>query len=140
MRCYEIFDHTADIGFVARGGSLAEAFGCAAEALWDVIAGDTERADRDRIGFEIESVDREGLLVGFLSRLLFLFETDLFLGTSATVQLVGETVLKAEVVGERLKEGTEISGYHVKGVSYHMMELIEAEEGQPARVRVILDV
>jgi len=135
-----MFEHTADIGFIARGATLDEAFSCAAVALWDVITGEMECADSDHIVFEIESVDREGLLVGFLSQLLFLFETERFVGQRAKVQLVGDTGLRAEVMGERLTESTNIEGYHVKGVSYHMMEIAEATDDNQAHVKVVLDV
>ena len=140
MATYEFFEHTADTGVIARGASLNEAFAQAAIALFDIITGKATIASRDVRRFEIESIDLEGLLVGFLSKLLYLFETDGLVFGRFDVQLRDNCTLAAAAYGEPFDPARHADGIQVKAVSYHMIRITEPRNGTPASVRVLFDV
>ena len=141
MRRHEMFEHIADIGFRAYGADLPEAFVEAGEAVFAVITGDATIAREMDATIEVESVDLEGLLVGFLSELLVKFEVDQLVLTDFAVVLHGSTRLTASARGERFDEKRHGQGHHVKGVSYHLMEIVDnADSDDESYVKVLLDV
>ena len=70
MKHYEFKDHTADVIAIGYGSTLEEAFAAAGEAMFNIITGGADVACIEDVVFEIESIDTEGLLVGFLSHLI----------------------------------------------------------------------
>ncbi|MDH4033660.1 MAG: archease, partial [candidate division Zixibacteria bacterium] len=89
----------------------------------------------------VETVDLEGLLVGFLSELLVRFEVDNLVLTDFTVVLLGSTRLTAKATGEKFDEQKHAHGHHVKGVSYHLMEIVDnTDSDDESHVKVLLDV
>lgn len=76
---YEILPHTADGKFRAYGGTLEEAFANAALATASLMW-DWERIEpRLEVLVDIGARDRERLLVGFLSEVVFLFDARRFM-------------------------------------------------------------
>ncbi len=140
MRRYELFEHTADIGFRAFGVDLNDAFGAAADTLFDIITDHAEIRQEESVEIEIESIDRQGLLVGLLSDLLVRFEADGLVLTAFQVKLESNTRLTATAAGEKFDASRHSEGYHVKGVSYHLMEIDAGDGDRPASVQVLLDV
>jgi SHS2 domain-containing protein len=140
MKRYEFIEHTADIIVKAYGDSLEEAFAAAATALFDILTGEAPREKREKVTFEVTSVDREGLLVGFLSRLIALHEIERLVFADFEVSFVDTTKLKAEAWGEKFSDAKHGGGLNVKAVSYHMMEIFEGQGQQPSYVQVLFDV
>ena len=141
MKRHEMFEHTADIGFRAYGADLPEAFGEAGEALFDIITGGAQISSRIETSLSVESIDLEGLLVGFLSELLVKFEVERLVLTDFDIVLHGSTKLTANARGERFDEKRHGHGHHVKGVSYHLMEIVDNANGDDeSYVKVLLDV
>jgi SHS2 domain-containing protein len=141
MKRFEQIEHTADIAIKAYGDSLPEAFAAAGEALFSIITGRSPVAASEKVSFEIESIDREGLLVGFLSELLVQFEVRQMVLTDFEVTLVDREHLRATAQGEPFDEKRHGHGHHVKGVSYHMMEIFEAAGGNgECHVQVLFDI
>jgi SHS2 domain-containing protein len=141
MKRFELIDHTADIAIRAYGDSLPEAFAAAAEALFSLITGESEIAATRQVHLEVSSIDIEGLLVGFLSELLVQFEVQQMVLTDFEVTLADQSHLTAIARGENFDENRHGHGYHVKGVSYHMMEIEEnSESGDPSHVQVLFDI
>ena len=141
MKRYEMFEHTADIGFKAYGQDLPEAFASAGEALFEIITGGIQIRPTTETNFSVESVDLEGLLVGFLSELLVKFEVEQLVLANFSVVLHGSTKLIVQAKGERFDEERHGHGHHVKGVSYHLMEIADnAGSDNESYVKVLLDV
>jgi len=137
MRRFEIFEHTADKGIRAWGRNLADLFEAAACAMFSMMA-DLSRYPATEARFvQIEAMDREVLMVEWLSELLFLFETQRLLFTDFRIQDISETHLKAEVFGCPL-EGIEWTGAEVKAVTYHGLKVEPQNDGWEATV--IVDV
>ena len=140
MSGYEFLDHTADVLVKAFGNSLEEAFGAAADAMFAVITDSAPIRPLQPVELEIESIDREGLLVAFLSQLIVVFETDGLVLTDFNIAFLSDRALKVAARGEPFNQEIHGQGTQVKGVSYHMMEITEPRHGQPATVRVLFDI
>ena len=140
MKPYEFIDHTADIIARAYGETLEEAFGAAAKAMFDVITGGVEIQSVGRYEIEVKSIDTEGLLVGFLSDLIVLHETENVVLGEFEVTLDGMERLHAVCHGEKFDPRRHSDGSPVKGISYHMMEIEEGDGDPPCHVQVLFDV
>ncbi len=136
MKRYKLIEHTADIGLIAYGSSLAEAFGNAAYGMFSIIAELDRVRETETRRFEVSSNDLEGLLFEWLNRLLYYFDVDMLLFKRFEISILPENRLKAICYGEkydplrhRLKTG-------VKSATYHMLRV----ESVKNEVRVIFDV
>jgi len=140
MRKYEQIEHTADIAIRAHGDSLEEAFAVAAEAMFEIITDEAKLNPSRDITVEAESIDREGLLVGFLSKLIVLHEVENIVCGEFTVRFPGVYRLTATGRAENFDSEKHGQGHHVKGVSYHMMEIFDGEGRTGSYVQVLFDV
>ncbi|MBN1212151.1 MAG: archease [candidate division Zixibacteria bacterium] len=140
MKKYEFIDHTADIAVKAYGDTLEEAFAAAAEAMFDIIIGGAEIGMEKNISFAVESIDVEGLLVNFLSRLIVLHETEYLVLGAFKIKFTGDNRLEATASGEKYDEKKHGPGEHVKGVSYHMMDIYDGKGKKNSYVQVLFDI
>ena len=136
MKRYKLIEHTADIGLIAYGSSLAEAFGNAAYGMFSIIAELDRVRETETRRFEVSSNDLEGLLFEWLNRLLYYFDVDMLLFKRFEISILPENRLKAICYGEkydplrhRLKTG-------VKSATYYMLKVDDIKN----EVRVIFDV
>lgn len=140
MKRFEFHEHTADIIVKGCGDTLEEAFAGAADGLFAVITDIALIEPRRRIEIAVESSDREGLLVAFLSELIVRHEVDRIVARDFTVTFVGETGLRAVGMGEAFDESRHEFGMHVKAVSYHMIEVVDRGGDGESYVQVVVDV
>jgi SHS2 domain-containing protein len=140
MKPYEFKDHTADIIARANGATLTDAFAAAAQAMFDVITGGAQIAGELAFEFEVESIDREGLLVGFLSDLIVINETENVVLGKFEIELIDNKHLRATVRGERFNPEKHGEGTQVKGISYHLMEISNDCHQGTWTVQVLFDV
>ncbi|MDZ7689066.1 MAG: archease [Halobacteriales archaeon] len=68
---YEILDHTADVGFRAKGETLAEAFESATRAFAEIVSYENPPEATDEVRVEVEAEDAEALLFDYLDRLIY---------------------------------------------------------------------
>jgi SHS2 domain-containing protein len=126
---YEIVDHTADLAFRVRAGSLKELFEEAARSLFSEILDsvDTVRP-REKEAVVIDAPNREELLVEWLRELLFRFDAEGKVYSRFKVE-ISDAKLKGEVYGEELDPERHKVRLIVKGITYHMLSIRETEEG-----------
>ena len=138
---YEFIDHTADVAVRAYGDSLADAFGAAARAMFDIITGNAEIKPEREISVFAEADDLEGLLVGFLSKLILAHEVaNIVLGEFVvSIEENGKRVT-AQCKGEAFDRERHGQGMHVKAVAYHMMEINDGGTSGESSVQVLFDV
>ena len=136
---FEYLDHTADILIRAYGVSLEEAIAHAGLALGALMVGGESPEGDERESFTVESVDREGLVVAFLSRLIWEFDAEQRVGAEFSVSFEKPSQLKINANWCRLDPASLGAGVDVKGVSYHMMEMGRDEHGRDF-VQVLVDV
>ena len=134
-----IFEHTADAGIEVGTETLSEAFHEISLAFTEIVTGG--KLPSNKISFEVrlESTDLDSLLVNYVSHLIFLFDTEDFLVTSAEIDIkTGDcNMLHGKLYGDLYDETKHGYGVEVKAVSYHMLEI---EAGPPSRIVVILDL
>ena len=138
MGTFSLLEHTADVGIVATGDTLAEALSWAAKGMFSVIAEMQHVRACERLEVSINSTDRESLVVDFLNELLYIHEAQGFLPAEIVVETVESgTSLQAECLGEKVDPGRHLALASVKAATYHSLEVRHNGEW---RVQVILDV
>ena len=128
---FEILDHTADVGIIAYGADLKQAFANAARALFSLI---TEVLHQD---IKINASDLESLLVAWLNELIYRFDTEGVLFKRFDIIQLDETYLKAKGYGEKADSSKHSLKTGVKGATYHMLK-VDKTDG--FRVQVIFDI
>lgn len=136
MKRFEFLEHTADIGLVAYGGSLAEAFANAACGLFSIIADRGGVRELECRQVEIGGEDAEGLLFEWLNRLIYLFDVEMILFKRFEMIDFNEYTLKARCYGEKYDPARHRLKTGVKSATYHQLK-VDREKKQ---VRVIFDV
>ena len=131
---------SADTAFEATGRTLEELFSDAAIATFEVMA-DTNTVKQlltREIQLENESVD--GLLIDWLSELVFLKDTETILFSVFDVNIRKNDVyiLKATAKGEKIDREKHSLRSDVKAVTYHMFEV--TKKGDNWTARVVLDI
>lgn len=138
MKKYDFAEHTADIIVRGFGDSLEEAFAATAEGMFAVM---TDRSPIDlhqTVSISVESIDREALLISFLSKLILVFEIDGLVVGNIEVNFDGTQKLRAACRGERFDRDKHGHGIVVKGASYHQL-VIDDTPGN-CRVEVLVDI
>ena len=138
MHSYEVFEHTADIGIIACGKTLEEAFGNAAYGLFDTMVYAERIQPVGVYRVKVTSQSLEDLLVDFLSELLYVFSVEYFVMSEFEVKIHrGEDFsLEAVCRGEpysREKHGIKTE---IKAVTYHILKVDEKKNC----VRVLFDI
>src|SRR5687767_2854151 len=118
MGSFEIVEHTADVGIVARAATLAELFEQAARGLADISGTWTPGAPEKRVQIDLDAPDLPALMVDWLDELMYLQETNDAHYASVDVTDVSEKHLEA-LIG--LNPGEEWSGTAVKAATFHKL-------------------
>jgi len=139
---FEFLDHMADAYVAAYGASLAESFGNAALAMFEVMT-DTSLVDpRIEDAVKVEEHDKKALLYSWLEDLLVRSELNGVLYSKFKVLDIEKQRdvfrLNAVIWGEPFDESKHKQKVGVKAVTYHRMEIIE----KPGEVtlKFILDI
>jgi len=135
---FETFDHTADVGIIGRGATLAEAFANASKAMFSLMVDLDLVEPRQEQRIEVEADDREGLLVGWLAELLYVSEVDNLVFNRFDVDEISDIRIVARAFGEPLDLDRHNPKLMIKAVTRHMLEVAPADGGY--QVRVILDI
>jgi len=134
---FEIVDHTADVGIVAYGADINQAFANAAKALFSLI---TELDDVEEIlhrDTELVAPDQENLLVEWLNELIYLFDTENIVFKRFDITKLNNTQLKARSYGEKVDSSKHRLKTGVKAATYHMLK-VDKENG--CKVQVLFDI
>jgi SHS2 domain-containing protein len=134
---FEVIDHTADVGVIAYGADLDQAFANAARALFSLMAEPDDIAEALHRDLELAASDQEELLVTWLNELIYLFDTEHVLFNRFEVTVFGNR-LKARVYGEKVDSSRHRLKTGVKAATYHLLEVSKDDGGY--RVRVIFDI
>ena len=134
---FEIVDHTADVGIIAYGADISQAFANAARALFSLI---TELDDVEEIlhrDIELVAPDKESLLVEWLNELICLFDTENIVFKRFDVTQLNNTQLKARSYGEKVDSSKHRLKTGVKAATYHMLKV---DKGDGCKVQVLFDI
>jgi SHS2 domain-containing protein len=136
VRRYRLIEHTADIGLVAYGRDLAEAFANAAYGLFSIIAELRPVREIESRTVELREKNREGLLFEWLNYLIYLFDVETILFKRFDIKEFDGHRLKATCYGEKYNPARHHLKLGVKSATYYLLE-VDTEKNQ---VRVIFDV
>lgn len=127
---YREVEHTADWEIEVWAPDLPSLLVQAAEGMYELTG--TELKEKPRITREvtIEADDLEGLLVGFLSELLFYTETDLVGFDQYDLDRLDDHSLRAQLRGAPVDSQTK----EIKAVTYHNLTVRQTERGLSANI------
>ena len=134
---FAVIEHTADIGIVAYGSDLKEAFANAAYGFFSLIT--EPRRIRATIQREIEvrADDLEGLMVAWLGEFIYLFDTEQLLFKKFAIEQISDTHLKARAYGEKADPQRHRLKLGIKAVTRHQLGVVT---GDGVKARVIFDI
>ena len=136
MKRFQFIEHTADVGLIAYGQSLSEAFANAGYGLFSIIAELKAVGECESRRFEIIEDDPEGLLFEWLNSLIYYFDVEMLLFSRFDVTYLDDNQLKAICYGEKHDPSRHHLKTGVKSATYHMLK-VDKEKNQ---VQVIFDV
>ena len=133
---FEILEHPSDLGIEARGATMAEAFRNAARGLMSVIAGSSKIESNEERVISLVALDRENLLVRWLTEILFLYDAEKYLTADAKIDLFNNTSLKATVLGQKYDPSIHELTLDIKAITYHKLKVEKLDDIWTARVFV----
>ncbi len=139
MKTYEIFDHTADVGIIVRGDSLEELFEKAAYGMFDIILNADKIEPAGKYKVKLSSPTLNDLFVDWLSELLYVFSTELFVMGKFDVKIKEDKNgyhLEAICWGEPYKRRKHGIKTEIKAVTYHEL-IVDPEKGY---AKVLFDI
>jgi len=138
---FEVFEHTADLGYRVRGATLEELFLSGAEALYDgAFHGAADRIGRRKEALSssniqtltLEAKDLEELFRDWLGELLFFLEAREQMIGEAVFETLSETKLLCLFSSKAPPKNAERT--EIKAVTYHELSAACSPEGWEARV------
>ena len=134
MKRYELIDHTADIGIIAYGKDLSEAFGNSAYAMFDILTNADKIDAKESFEIELSANDREELLRNWLDELLFRYETERILCGKFDIKKLDGNSLEATVFYEKIDRSRHEIKAEIKNVTYHQLEIKKHRDKWSAQV------
>jgi SHS2 domain-containing protein len=135
---FEIIEHPADVGFIARGQSFEELFANAALALCSLACDVLGIEERERREIEVSGSDHESLLFAWLAEILAISDAEQIFFRRAQVSELAERKIRGAVFGERFDAARHRAGTYIKAVTFHQLRVERAPGGW--RAQVYLDV
>ena len=131
---FEILEHTADIGFRARGRTKAGMFTSAALAL-ESIAVDIDGARGEAVyPLAVTGEDDESLLVNWLSEVLYYLDGRRVVMERFEIDEISSTSVRGQGWGEQRDPARHPPRLVVKGVTYHQLKIAKDAQGWVAEV------
>jgi len=134
---FELINHTADVGIIAYGTDLSQAYANAARALFSLI---TDLNDINEVLYrdiELTAPDEESLLVEWLNELIYLFDTEHIIFKKFDITKLNSTQLKARSYGEKVDSSKHKLKTGVKAATYHMLKV---DKSNGCKVQVLFDI
>jgi SHS2 domain-containing protein len=135
---YQVLDHTADFMVEVYEDDLPGLFSEAARAFFDILTDSTTIQSREGVRVCVEAETLEELLVSWLTELLFLYETELWLFSRFEVSIFDDRQVEANLWGEKLDPSRHPIEREVKAVTYHRLGLVREETG--FRTTIVFDL
>jgi SHS2 domain-containing protein len=133
---FDYIQHTADIGVVAYGGNLKEAYANAAYGMFSIITDLRKVRLIESREVELEENDAEALLFAWLNHLIYLFEVERILFKKCEIVTLTEGHLKAVCRGEKIDIQRHVLKLGVKAATYHQLRIDPVQN----EVQVIFDI
>jgi len=116
---YRITKHQAELAVRISGSSQADLFANSAFALFDVMTDLTAIEIKERIPLEVEGSDCDDLMVNWMRELLYLYQGSGYLLKEFRISDVKDTIVKAEVCGEKVDPDRHDIKQEIAAVAFH---------------------
>ncbi|MBI3694869.1 MAG: archease [Acidobacteria bacterium] len=122
---FEILEHTADIGFRARGRTAAELFEAAAGAIVAIALEPENISPRAEYPLAASGADYESLLVNWLSEVLYWMDGERLAFHHFRVDEIAPNRVSGAGAGEPRDAERHHARVIVKGVTYHQLRVVQ---------------
>ena len=120
---YRLMTRQSELAVKVIGNSQADLFANSAFALFDVMT-DVEKIEiKERLPLEVEGTDRDDLMVNWMRELLYLYQGSGYLLREFQVREVKDTLVKADVCGEKIDPDRHEIKKEVTAVPYHQSRM-----------------
>ncbi|MBW1668393.1 MAG: archease [Deltaproteobacteria bacterium] len=135
---YILLDHTADLGIKVRGKTLENLFENAAKAMIELtVRGKSEGKIHSR-KIVLSGQDLADLMVQWLGEILYLFEGEKLVATSAKIDKLSPSMLEASVEAVPFDPEFHVIINEIKAVTYHQSKVLK--KGDHYESTIIFDL
>lgn len=135
---FEIYATTGDVGLNIYGETEKDVFEQAFLGLYSLIT-DIEKVNgsiEKIVKVSADSIDR--LLIKWLNELIYIFDTENFLGCKVHILSFFENFLEAKIYGEYFDEKRHTKGLLIKAATYHNLNF--EKKGSKFKASVLFDI
>lgn len=133
---FRVLDHTADVGFEAFGSTREELFANAARALMSLFVDLESVRPQESTAVRAEARDEAGLLVNWLSEILYLEDTEKRFFRDFQISHLTERAISSVASGETYDRNRHSIKMLVKAITYHQLVVERTPAGWRAQVYV----
>ena len=117
---YRLTKRQSELAVRVTGDSQADLFAHSALALFDVMVADVDKIEsKERLPLEVEGSDRDDLMVNWVRELLYLYQGSGYLLKEFVIREVKDTVVKADVAGEKIDPDRHEIQQEIAAVAFH---------------------
>ncbi len=120
---YRLTTRQSELAVKVTGSSQADLFANSAFALFDVMLDVSKIEIKERLPLEVEGTDRDDLLVNWMRELLYLYQGSGYLLKEFAIREVKDTVVKAEVGGEKIDPDRHEIKQEIAAVAYNQSRM-----------------
>lgn len=135
---FEIFEHTADVGVIGKGQTMAEAFENAAYGMFSIMTELDRYRSTKQQSITVIGTDDVTLLERFLSSLLLIFDADRLLPVQFEITEISMGRLTCWVSTRPIGDDIEWLGPEIKAVTFHQMAV--ESKGSEWTAKALFDV
>lgn len=135
---YVQLDHTGDVRIKVFGNSIPDLFINAAYALFDTITDVDKIESQIAEAIEVSGIDKEELLVNWLSELNYLFVTESKIFNKFEIEYFRDNELSATVLGEKFNTHKHTFHTEIKAVTFH--DLLIEKVGKHWETKIVFDI
>jgi SHS2 domain-containing protein len=118
QKSYRVTKRQSELAVRVTGNSQAELFANSAFALFDVMSDFETIAVQERLPLEVEGTDRDDLMINWMRELLYLYQGSGYLLKEFKIHEVKDTIVKAEVCGEKINPDRHEIKQEIAAVAY----------------------
>jgi len=119
QKSYRLTKHQSELAVRVTGNSQAELFANSAYALFDVMTDNIDTIEiKEKMPLEVEGADRDDLMINWMRELLYLYQGSGYLLKQFEIREVKDTVVKAEVCGEKIDPDRHEIKQEIAAVAY----------------------
>jgi SHS2 domain-containing protein len=119
QKSYRVTKRQSELAVRVTGNSQAELFANSAFALFDVMTDNIDTIEiKEKMPLEVEGADRDDLMINWMRELLYLYQGSGYLLKQFEIREVKDTVVKAEVCGEKIDPDRHEIKQEIAAVAY----------------------